>query len=74
VTPRELIRILRAVGAEEVRKGKGSHVRFRVGRCSTTVAVHFGEDMKPGTIRGIERDLEPCLGPKWLTRFCRGDD
>ena len=25
-------------------------------------------DIKPGTLRGIERDLEPCLGLGWLRR------
>ena len=25
-------------------------------------------DLTPGTLRSIERDLEPCLGPKWLTK------
>ena len=29
--------------------------------------VHAG-DLTPGTLRSIERDLEPCLGPKWLTK------
>ncbi len=28
----------------------------------TTVPVHAGEDIGPGLLRRIERDLEPCLG------------
>ncbi len=59
-------RILRNVGAVEVRKGKGSHVIFRVGRCVTTVPVHKGEDLSPGVVRNIERHLAPCLGEGWL--------
>lgn len=74
MTARELIRILRAVGAEEVRKGKGSHVRFRLGACSTTVPVHLGEDIRLGTLRAIERQLEPCLGERWLRRYLGRDD
>ena len=41
-------------------------MRIRCGRCQTTVAVHRGVDLPPGTLRAIERDLEPCLGAKWL--------
>jgi len=29
--------------------------------------IHRGKDLPPGTLRAIERDLEPCLGKKWLT-------
>ena len=39
---------------------------MKCGKCSTTVPVHAGEDIKKGTLRGIERDLEPCLGKGWL--------
>ena len=66
MTAREMIKILRSVGCEETRKGKGSHVLFRVGRCSTVVPVHKGEDLAPGTVRNIERHLAPCLGQGWL--------
>jgi predicted RNA binding protein YcfA (HicA-like mRNA interferase family) len=41
---------------------------MKCGKCSTTVPVHAGEDIKKGTLRGIERDLEPCLGKGWLER------
>lgn len=68
VSARVLIRILREVGAEEIRKGKGSHVRFRIGPCSTTVPVHRGEDLGPGLLREIERNLAPCLGSDRLRR------
>jgi predicted RNA binding protein YcfA (HicA-like mRNA interferase family) len=65
VRAREMMRILRALGAEE-RAGKGSHVRFRIGNCFTTVPNHKGEDLSVGTVNGIESDLEPCLGRGWL--------
>jgi predicted RNA binding protein YcfA (HicA-like mRNA interferase family) len=68
---RELMRILRALGAEE-RAGRGSHVRFRIGHCFTVVPNHRGEDLKVGTVNGIEADLEPCLGKSWLKKRCRG--
>jgi predicted RNA binding protein YcfA (HicA-like mRNA interferase family) len=65
MTGRELMRILRRRGCEVVRQ-RGSHVRVRCGKCQTTVPVHAGEDLPPGTLRAIERDLEACLGKKWL--------
>jgi len=34
----------------------------------TTVPVHTGEDIGPGLLRRIERDLEPCLGKGWLKK------
>ena len=68
MTARELLKILRSLGCEEVRKGKGSHVRFSIGGRSTTVPVHAGEDLKTGTLHGIEKDLEPALGKDWLKK------
>ena len=34
----------------------------------TTVPVHAGEDIGPGLLRRIVRDLEPCLGKGWLKK------
>jgi predicted RNA binding protein YcfA (HicA-like mRNA interferase family) len=62
---RELLRKLRKLGCVEVRQ-KGSHVRVQCGRCFTTVPVHAGEDIRKGTLRAIESDLEPFLGKNWL--------
>jgi predicted RNA binding protein YcfA (HicA-like mRNA interferase family) len=47
---------------------KGSHARFvsACGRCATTVPMHAG-DIAPGTLRSIERQMEPCYGKGWLT-------
>ena len=42
--------------------------RHECGRCVTTVPVHAGEDIGPGLLRRIERDLEPCLGKGWLKK------
>ncbi len=47
---------------------KGSHVRVQCGKCSTTIPVHAREDLGPGLLRAIERDLEPCLGKGWMKR------
>jgi len=41
-------------------------VHVRCGRCQTTVPVHAGEDIGPGLLASIQRDLEPCLGKRWL--------
>jgi predicted RNA binding protein YcfA (HicA-like mRNA interferase family) len=65
MTTRSLRRILKELGCAEVRQ-VGSHLRVECGTCRTTVPVHAGEDLKPGTLRAIERDLEPCPGKGWL--------
>src|SRR5262249_17312224 len=67
MTSRRLRRILNELGCVEVRQ-VGSHLRVECEKCRTTVPVHAGEDLKPGTLRAIERDLEPCLGKQWLRR------
>lgn len=64
-TAKDLRRRLRSRGCVEVRQ-HGSHVRVQCGRCVTTVPVHPGEDIAPGLVRRIERDLESCLGDGWL--------
>ncbi|MBA3383825.1 MAG: type II toxin-antitoxin system HicA family toxin [Actinobacteria bacterium] len=60
----EVLRRLRRCGCEVVRQ-RGSHVRVRCGRCQTTVPVHARRDLPVGTLRAIERDLEPCIGHEW---------
>lgn len=65
MTARELRRVLRDKGCVDVRQ-KGSHLRVQCGTCVTTVPVHSGEDIGPGLLKRIERDLEPCLGKGWL--------
>ena len=64
---KELLRKLKDLGCDEIRQ-KGSHVRVRCGVCFSTVPVHSGEDIGPGLLRAIERDLEPCLGKGWLRK------
>lgn len=61
---RELRKILKAHGCIEVRQ-KGSHLFIRCAKCTTIVPVHVG-DIKSGTLRAIERELEECLGKGWL--------
>ncbi len=56
---------LRRLGCEQVRQ-RGSHQIWRCGTCQTVIPMHTG-DLPPGTLRSIERDLEPCLGRKWIT-------
>ena len=64
MTARALIRRLRERGCEPVRQ-RGSHQIWRCGNCQTVVPLHAG-DIPAGTLRSIERDLEACLGSKWL--------
>jgi predicted RNA binding protein YcfA (HicA-like mRNA interferase family) len=64
--PGEVIRAIERLGGVRVRQ-KGSHVRMRAGDCFTTVPVH-ARDLPKGLLRGIERDLEPCLGEGWLRK------
>ncbi len=61
---RVLSRVM-ALGGVVVRQ-RGSHVRVRAGSCFTTVPDHGASDLPAGTLRAIERDLEPELGPGWL--------
>lgn len=53
-----------------VLRQKGSHVRVKCacGVNFTTVPDHGHQDLKPGTLRAIERALEPCanFGKGWL--------
>ncbi len=56
---------IRKAGGELVSQ-KGSHRKWRVGTC-TTIVVQTSELAKV-TVRAIERQLEPCLGKKWLTK------
>ncbi|MPZ17653.1 MAG: addiction module toxin, HicA family [Luteitalea sp.] len=64
-TGTDLVRHLVSLGCRKVRQ-KGSHLRVACGPCVTTVAVHAGETLPPGTLRQIVRDLAPCLGKDWL--------
>jgi len=64
MTGRKLMRELARRGCHTVRQ-RGSHARVSCGRCQTTVPIHSGADLPVGTLRAIERDLEPCLGEGW---------
>jgi predicted RNA binding protein YcfA (HicA-like mRNA interferase family) len=64
VTGKALLKLARP-WCVEVRQ-KGSHVRLECGKCKTTVPVHAGEDLPPGTLAKIKRDLAPCIGTDWL--------
>jgi predicted RNA binding protein YcfA (HicA-like mRNA interferase family) len=65
VKTRELRRLLAELGCVEVRQS-GSHLIVRCnGGCQTVIPIHAG-DISPGTLRNIERMLEPCLGKGWL--------
>ena len=58
LSPQEVIRLLRALGFEEVRQ-RGSHKQFRHadGR-ATTVPFHKGRDISPSLLRKIARDID----------------
>lgn len=66
----KLIKCIKRLGGEELRQS-GSHVRFRLGSCFTTVPNHKGEEIRIGTLNGIEEDLEPCLGKGWLKKWLK---
>lgn len=69
MTGKQVPRILSREMKCEVLRQKGSHVIVRCGKCQTVIPVHAGEDLGPGLLRAIERDLEPCLGKKWLKKL-----
>jgi predicted RNA binding protein YcfA (HicA-like mRNA interferase family) len=65
---REVNRKIEQAGGVQVRQ-RGSHRSYEVTkngtRAITTVPQHTG-DIPAGTLRAIERDLEPVLGRGWL--------
>jgi len=65
MTAKDLRRRLKLRGCVELRQ-RGSHLRVACGTCTSTVPVHAGEDLGPGLMRQIERDMEPCLGKRWV--------
>jgi predicted RNA binding protein YcfA (HicA-like mRNA interferase family) len=68
VTSREVLRKIRQRGGEPVKLHQvGSHAKFEVGTCRTIIPLHV-RDIPIGTLRAIERDLESCLGRRWLLR------
>ena len=66
MTGAEVTRKLRKLGVT-YRLARGSHRLYRIHDCTTVVPMH-NRDLPKGTLRKIERDLEPCLGKKWLTK------
>ena len=67
MTAREVLKRMKQAGVVVVRQ-RGSHIRVQYGECYSTVADHGADDIPAGTLRAIERDLEPCLGKGWLKR------
>jgi len=66
VTSREVLRTIRQRGGEPVKLHQvGSHAKYAVGGCQTIIPLHV-RDIPAGTLRAIERDLELCLGRRWL--------
>jgi predicted RNA binding protein YcfA (HicA-like mRNA interferase family) len=69
VRVREVNKRIEGHGGVFVRQ-KGSHRVYRVNRGTWVIMVvvpqHSG-DVPRGTLRSIERDLEPMLGERWLT-------
>lgn len=64
---REVNQRIEQLGGIRVRQ-TGSHRRYRAGDCFTTVQQHRSRDIPVGTLRAIEKDLEPEFGKGWLIR------
>ncbi len=64
---RHIISRLLSLGCRELRQ-RGSHRRFESasGHCKTTVPDHGAKDLGAGLVRAIERDMEHCLGERWM--------
>ncbi|MDQ1712266.1 MAG: hypothetical protein QOE45_1716 [Frankiaceae bacterium] len=67
----EVNRRIERLGGEPM-GARGSHRHYRVrygdgGTVRTAVPIHPG-DLAKGTLRKIERDLEPAFGKRWLRR------
>ncbi|WP_407941887.1 type II toxin-antitoxin system HicA family toxin [Microcella pacifica] len=68
VRAREVEKRIKARGGTLVRQ-RGSHRLFEValgGLVARTTVPYHGGDVPKGTLRAIERDLEPVLGKGWL--------
>ena len=65
VTTRTVARRIEKLGGRW-EPGKGSHRLYRCGTCKTVLVYHPG-DIAAGTLRSIEKDMEPCFGRGWLT-------
>jgi predicted RNA binding protein YcfA (HicA-like mRNA interferase family) len=67
--PREMVRALERMGFHLIRKSKGSHWQFEHpdGR-RTTIPCHKSQDIGPGLLRKILRDIEVEANElsKWL--------
>jgi predicted RNA binding protein YcfA (HicA-like mRNA interferase family) len=75
VRSKEVNRRIERLGGTQTRQ-VGSHRRYAAAYSKldgtgatafTTVPQHAGEDIPAGTLRAIERDLEPAFGKGWLT-------
>jgi predicted RNase H-like HicB family nuclease/predicted RNA binding protein YcfA (HicA-like mRNA interferase family) len=71
MTGRDVLRRIRQQGGVIVRQ-RGSHVRVQLGECTTTVPVHRGEDISPGALRAIERDLAAVRGEGEVVAVSQG--
>ena len=66
MTGRDVLKLIERAGCAQLRQ-RGSHVMVRCpGGCQSVIPVHRGQDVPTGTLRSIERALEPCLGKGWL--------
>lgn len=66
MTGREVLKVVLRRGCENLRQ-RGTHVIVCCpGGCQSVIPVHGGQDIPVGTLRSIERVLEPCLGKRWL--------
>lgn len=70
----EVIARIEALGGIETRQ-VGSHRRFKAPYVDddgttrsafTTVQIHKGKDIPPGTLRSIQKQMEPAFGKGWL--------
>jgi predicted RNA binding protein YcfA (HicA-like mRNA interferase family) len=76
VKPREVNRRIERLGGTQTRQ-VGSHRRYAAtytkpdgstATAYTTVPQHAASDIPTGTLRAIEKDLEPAFGKGWLTK------
>jgi predicted RNA binding protein YcfA (HicA-like mRNA interferase family) len=76
VKSREVNRRIERLGGVQTRQ-VGSHRRYAAtytkpdgagAMANTTVPQHAGNDIPTGTLKAIEKDLEPAFGKGWLTK------
>lgn len=57
-----------ALGSHQADRARDAGTDGSTATVHTTVPQHAGSDIPTGTLKAIEKDLEPAFGKGWLTK------